>query len=84
MVVVLELAVVAVVVDVLVDAVVVDVAELLDRLVLVVPLLLPPEEELLTDRCVPGTCVEPLVSFTDWGWVGSACVLTSQSSSISL
>ena len=75
-------AVVAVVVEVDVDVVLGAVVWVRDRVVLVVPLPLP--YELLTDRWVPGTCVEPLVSFTGWGRVGSAWVLMSQSWSSSL
>jgi hypothetical protein len=54
--------------------------------VVVVPLLPFPEpdEEDDTDRCVPGTWVEPFVSFTGWGWVGSACAAILQSWSSSL
>ena len=65
----------AVVVVVLAGSVVVLVSDAELRVVDVVPLL----PELATDRCVPGTWVEPFVSFTGCGCVGSACAVTSQS-----
>src|SRR5690349_16376834 len=60
-----------VVVVVLVGSVVVLVPDEELRVVDGVPLLPEPD----TDRCVPGTWVEPFVSFTGCGCVGSACAV---------
>ena len=71
-----EVAVVGVVVD---ELVVVELGVVVwVRVVAVAPLLTVAP----TERCVPGTCVDPSVSRTRFGWLGSACALTSHARSM--